>query len=115
MGNLTSEAYTSEEFYKAGSSVGSSGVMVYGMAQCWRSLNASGCKDCLESARDSVSRCLPAADGKALNAGCYLRYSTEPFYLANRLGSGGSSSGNSIDFCHACYVLLHILMIFFRF
>nr|XP_029120416.1 cysteine-rich receptor-like protein kinase 3 isoform X2 [Elaeis guineensis] len=91
--NLTSEAYSSKEYYKAGSlSVGSSGVTVYGMAQCWRSLNESGCRDCLESARGSVARCLPASDGKALNAGCYLRYSTEPFYVAQTVESGGSSS-----------------------
>lgn len=112
--NLTSEAYSSKEYYKAGSSVGPSGVTVYGMAQCWRSLNQSGCRDCLESARDSVARCLPAADGKALNAGCYLRYSTEPFYEATTVeGGGGSSSGNSIESCYACYILLHMLMIFF--
>ncbi|XP_008781331.3 cysteine-rich receptor-like protein kinase 2 [Phoenix dactylifera] len=90
--SLASEAYSSKEYYKAGSSAGSSGVTVYGMAQCWRSLNVSGCRDCLKSAKDSVARCLPAADGKALNAGCYLRYSTEPFYLAKTVESGGSSS-----------------------
>lgn len=73
------------------------GVSVYGMAQCWRSLNASGCRECLESARASAVKCLPATDGKALNAGCFVRYSTEPFYLAAS-SSGGGSSGISSSF-----------------
>nr|CAD1828562.1 unnamed protein product [Ananas comosus var. bracteatus] len=72
------------------------GVSVYGMAQCWRSLNASGCRECLESARASAVKCLPATDGKALNAGCFVRYSTEPFYLAASSSGGGSSARRTI-------------------
>jgi hypothetical protein len=41
-----------------------------------------------------VGRCLPgAAEGYGLNAGCVVRYSTQPFYLpANAGGGGGGSS-----------------------
>lgn len=46
-------------------------------------------------ARDRVvGRCLPrAAEGYGLNAGCVVRYSTQPFYLpANAAAAAGSSS-----------------------
>jgi hypothetical protein len=49
----------------------------------------------MATARDRVvGRCLPgAAEGYGLNAGCIVRYSTQPFYLlANAGGGGGSSS-----------------------
>ncbi|KAK9147053.1 hypothetical protein Sjap_006956 [Stephania japonica] len=62
-----------------------SGVEVYGVAQCWRSLNKSGCRECLESARKSVVGCLPSSEGRALNVGCYVRYSTEQFYVLAQL------------------------------
>ncbi|XP_072975521.1 cysteine-rich receptor-like protein kinase 2 [Typha angustifolia] len=92
LNNLTSRAYASEDYYQVGSSIVSQGVMVYGMAQCWRSLNATGCKDCLENAKKNVVKCLPAEDGKAMNAGCFMRYSKDPFYLTGTSGNGGSSS-----------------------
>ncbi|XP_043708497.1 cysteine-rich receptor-like protein kinase 2 [Telopea speciosissima] len=89
--NLTSEAYQQMDYYKEGSVSVSSGVSAYGIAQCWRSVNKSGCKDCLESARKNIVGCLPGSDGKALNAGCFVRYSTEPFYM-NVSSQNGSSS-----------------------
>ncbi|XP_042517869.1 cysteine-rich receptor-like protein kinase 2 isoform X1 [Macadamia integrifolia] len=94
--NLTSEAYEQVDYYKQGSVFVSSGVSAYGIAQCWRSVNKSGCKDCLESARKNIVGCLPGSDGKALNVGCFVRYSTEPFYLNVSSQSGSSSVGNRL-------------------
>ncbi|OAY77361.1 cysteine-rich receptor-like protein kinase 2 isoform X2 [Ananas comosus] len=94
--NLTAGALNQTKFYQVGSASVAAGVSVYGMAQCWRSLNASGCRECLESARASAVKCLPATDGKALNAGCFVRYSTEPFYLAASSSGGGSSARRTI-------------------
>lgn len=56
------------------------GVAVYALAQCWKTVNTSGCRDCLQKASNEVRGCLPAKEGRGLNAGCYLRYSTERFY-----------------------------------
>ncbi|KAF7819551.1 cysteine-rich receptor-like protein kinase 42 [Senna tora] len=53
---------------------------VYALAQCWESVGSDGCRDCLEKAEKEVRGCLPKREGRALNAGCYLRYSTEKFY-----------------------------------
>lgn len=53
---------------------------VYALAQCWNTLGTHGCRDCLMKAVRDVKGCLPNRQGRALNAGCYLRYSTHQFY-----------------------------------
>ncbi|KAK4750552.1 hypothetical protein SAY87_004034 [Trapa incisa] len=53
---------------------------VYAMGQCWSSLSTRECMICLEKAGKEVRRCLPSKEGKALNAGCYFKYSSEKFY-----------------------------------
>ncbi|KAG6426432.1 hypothetical protein SASPL_110655 [Salvia splendens] len=47
--------------------------------ECWRTIDAGACRACLENASDSVLRCLPSSDGRALNTGCFLRYSDGDF------------------------------------
>ncbi|KAK8960915.1 Cysteine-rich receptor-like protein kinase 42 [Platanthera guangdongensis] len=86
-----SMAYQEKEYYQVGSVQVSPDLTVYGMAQCWRSLNASGCRNCLEKGRDNIlDRCFPSMEAKAMNAGCFLRYSTEPFYLHETVNDSGS-------------------------
>lgn len=65
---------------------------VYGLAQCWKTLSKEGCKECLAKASRNVKRCLPSREGRGLNTGCYLRYSTEKFYT-DRPQNITSSSG----------------------
>lgn len=91
--NLTNGAYEDKDYYKEGNATISLDVKIYGVAQCWRSLNKSGCRDCLEKAREKIVGCFPASEGAALNAGCVVRYSMNPFYVASS-ASSGSSSGN---------------------
>lgn len=55
-------------------------VTVYGLVQCWEYLNSSACGTCLANAISRVSSCPPKNEGRALNSGCYLRYSTHKFY-----------------------------------
>ncbi|XP_027101818.2 cysteine-rich receptor-like protein kinase 42 isoform X1 [Coffea arabica] len=67
---------------------------VYGLAQCWKTLSKQGCKECLAKASRNVKGCLPSREGRGLNAGCYLRYSTQKFYT-DRPQNVSSSSGAS--------------------
>lgn len=53
---------------------------VYSMAQCWRTLRKDECRRCLKTAATKLGECAPAAEGRALFTGCYVRYSTEKFY-----------------------------------
>ncbi|KAE9605114.1 putative non-specific serine/threonine protein kinase [Lupinus albus] len=62
---------------------------VYAMAQCWNSVGSEGCRECLRKGGKEVRRCLPKKEGRALNAGCYLRYSTEKFYHEKGASKGG--------------------------
>ncbi|KAG2321606.1 hypothetical protein Bca52824_014819 [Brassica carinata] len=61
-------------------------VTVHGLAQCWEPLSRSGCVDCLSKASEQIGSCLSNGEGRALNAGCYMRFSTQKFY---------NNSGNS--------------------
>lgn len=54
---------------------------VYGLAQCWKTLSKEGCRECLAKASKNVKGCVPSMEGRGLNAGCYLRYSTQKFYV----------------------------------
>ncbi|KAK6139214.1 hypothetical protein DH2020_027050 [Rehmannia glutinosa] len=64
---------------------------VYVLADCWRTINASACRGCLENALESISGCLPWSDGRALNTGCFMRYSDSDFL--NPIPGNGSSRG----------------------
>ncbi|CAJ1940173.1 unnamed protein product [Sphenostylis stenocarpa] len=54
-------------------------VSVYGLAQCWELVNGSVCSKCLADAATRIASCA-TQEGRALNAGCYLRYSAHKFY-----------------------------------
>uniref|UniRef100_A0A2N9GWR1 Protein kinase domain-containing protein n=1 Tax=Fagus sylvatica TaxID=28930 RepID=A0A2N9GWR1_FAGSY len=78
-------------------------VTVYAVAQCVETASESGCQDCLKIASSNAQRCLPSADGRAYDAGCFLRYSDTPFFADNQtidinqfLGNGGSSKKKAI-------------------
>ena len=59
---------------------------VYAMAQCWKTMDSKRCKECLFDAGSKLRQCAPATDGRAMNAGCYLRYSTEKFFSNGPVG-----------------------------
>lgn len=67
---------------------------VYVLADCWRSLNASSCRACLENASTSILGCLPWSEGRALNTGCFMRYSDANFL--NPVQTSGRSRGTII-------------------
>ncbi|XP_073158729.1 cysteine-rich receptor-like protein kinase 2 [Henckelia pumila] len=89
------------KYYAATKSASTSGgnLTVYGVAQCAETISQSGCQDCLTVAYRNIQSCLPDADGRAIDAACFLRYSDTPFFSDNQttdissfLGGGGNSS-----------------------
>ncbi|KAK4430450.1 Cysteine-rich receptor-like protein kinase [Sesamum alatum] len=74
-------------------------LTIYGVAQCAETVTQRGCLDCLTVAYKNLQGCLPDADGRAIDAACFLRYSDTPFFADNQtldirpfLGGGGDSS-----------------------
>ncbi|XP_042497887.1 cysteine-rich receptor-like protein kinase 42 isoform X2 [Macadamia integrifolia] len=53
---------------------------VYILAQCWKTVSKTGCIACLKNAARGLISCVPGKEGIAMNAGCYMRYSTNKFY-----------------------------------
>ncbi|CAO2190668.1 unnamed protein product [Urochloa humidicola] len=77
-------------------SASSGGATAFALAQCWESLNATACAQCLRAASNAVAACAPAAEGRALFTGCYLRYSTRRFWNVNATAGSGSSGNNGV-------------------
>ncbi|KAA8533167.1 hypothetical protein F0562_033300 [Nyssa sinensis] len=73
---------------------GTANESAYVLSDCWRSLNASSCRACLENASNSILGCLPRSEGRALNTGCFMRYSDSNFL--NPEPQNGSSRGTII-------------------
>ncbi|KAI3798742.1 hypothetical protein L1987_34020 [Smallanthus sonchifolius] len=98
---------------------------VYAIAQCVQNASQAVCKNCLRSAYNNLySNCMPAAEGRAINVGCFMRYSEFPFFQNNQtinlipfLGKGSSSkSGMIIGVSSSAGVVLLItaLLLWFR-
>lgn len=96
LANVTAaaEAPGSQGFGAGSAAVG--GATAFAIAQCWETLNGTACAQCLRAASAAVAPCAPAAEGRALFAGCYLRYSTRQFWNVNAT-AGSSSSGTTIQ------------------
>ncbi|XP_074559061.1 cysteine-rich receptor-like protein kinase 2 [Curcuma longa] len=76
---------------------------VFGIAQCVETLSEAVCEQCLATAVNNVVLCLPSVDGRAVDAGCFMRYSNTAFFPANQtmdlsrfLNSGRSSRRRAI-------------------
>ncbi|KAI3462199.1 hypothetical protein Pfo_018862 [Paulownia fortunei] len=72
---------------------------IYGVAQCAETISQSGCQDCLTVGYRNIQGCLPDADGRSIDAACFIRYSETPFFADNQttditpfLGGGGGNS-----------------------
>ncbi|KAJ6771218.1 PROMASTIGOTE SURFACE ANTIGEN PROTEIN PSA [Salix koriyanagi] len=76
--NLSVQAPKNDGFFVG--SVDRGNVSVFGLAQCWEFVNGSACETCLTNAASKIGMCAPKDEGRVLNAGCYLRYSTQKFY-----------------------------------
>ncbi|XP_019185433.1 PREDICTED: cysteine-rich receptor-like protein kinase 2 [Ipomoea nil] len=64
---------------------GGGGATGYAVAQCAETVSQSSCEDCLSLAYNNIKDCLPnSADGRAVGAGCFLRYSDTAFFADNQ-------------------------------
>lgn len=64
--------------------VGGAGSTVYGVAQCVETASEAACKECLQVANTNINSCLPSTNGRAVDAGCFLRYSNIAFFAENQ-------------------------------
>ncbi|XP_057855631.2 cold-responsive protein kinase 1 [Cryptomeria japonica] len=72
-----------KDYFAAQTRKGPSNTTIYGLASCLRSLEKDFCKNCLSIAQTNIDKCFPSSEGRAIDAGCYLRYSSEPFFPSN--------------------------------
>ncbi|XP_058098019.1 cysteine-rich receptor-like protein kinase 43 [Magnolia sinica] len=56
------------------------GKVVYGVAQCLETVGETSCEECLKGAYGNIENCPPSADGRAMDGGCFLRYSNTAFF-----------------------------------
>ncbi|XP_043715122.1 cold-responsive protein kinase 1-like isoform X2 [Telopea speciosissima] len=63
----------------------SGGAAVYGVAQCAQTVSESGCADCLSVAYKNIEICVQESDSRAVDAGCFMRYSQTAFFADNQI------------------------------
>ncbi|XP_024966160.1 cysteine-rich receptor-like protein kinase 2 isoform X2 [Cynara cardunculus var. scolymus] len=95
---------------------------IYAIAQCNLNLSQSVCEDCLNARYGSLDACLPSTTGRAIDNGCFMRYSQTRFFGQNQttnitpfLWDGDSSKKRSIIggvVGGVCCLLLVILALF---
>ncbi|GLJ51885.1 hypothetical protein SUGI_1102290 [Cryptomeria japonica] len=47
------------------------------------SIERDSCEECLSTAKTNINKCFPRSQGRAIDAGCYLRYDSKPFFPSN--------------------------------
>ena len=101
--NLSVEAPKNDNFFVG--LVNKGNIMVYGLAQCWELVSRTGCERCLANAFYNISSCTPKEEGRVLNAGCYMRYSTQKFYYnsSNTVGGNNIHQGEFFHFLVKIY------------
>ncbi|KAI4342541.1 hypothetical protein MLD38_027158 [Melastoma candidum] len=82
----------------------------YALAQCWSTLSLEQCKTCLRNASSLVKSCLPRAEGRAMNAGCFVRYSNQKFYSIPN-GRGSLKLGTAIAVSLAAIAVASLLVV----
>lgn len=94
LSTAVSSAPNNRGYARAQVTVPGTNESAYVLTDCWRTLNASSCRACLETASASISKCLPWSEGRALYTGCFMRYSDRDFL--NPVPRSGRSRGSVI-------------------
>uniref|UniRef100_A0A0D6QRJ0 Uncharacterized protein n=1 Tax=Araucaria cunninghamii TaxID=56994 RepID=A0A0D6QRJ0_ARACU len=97
--DLCAAAPRTEYLFAAQTRKDASNRTVYGLASCLRTLTEQECKACLAIAQINMNSCYPHTEGRAVDAGCYLRYATYSFFLNNATTDLTAllSSGNKVS------------------
>ncbi|GKV42873.1 hypothetical protein SLEP1_g50235 [Rubroshorea leprosula] len=111
-------------FFAASKKEVSGNKTVYGVAQCIETISKSGCQNCMAVVYSDIQQCPPNSDGRAINWGCFLRYSESPFFADNQttdiapfLKNEGSSKKDALigGLVGGIGFLLLVLAVFFWF
>ncbi|KAL7588923.1 hypothetical protein Lser_V15G41139 [Lactuca serriola] len=95
--NVVADALSNDEYFGRGEVVVVPGnKSVYVMAECWRTLSPGNCRKCLENASEVISKCLPWSEGRALNTGCFMRYSDTKFLNPIQQIGGSKNKGKMV-------------------
>ncbi|XP_057855576.2 cysteine-rich receptor-like protein kinase 2 [Cryptomeria japonica] len=81
--DLCSATPQMKDYLAAQTRQGPSNTTVYGLASCIRSIQRNSCQECLSIAKTNINKCFPRSEGRAVDAGCYLRYDSKPFLPRN--------------------------------
>ncbi|KAJ9564613.1 hypothetical protein OSB04_000579 [Centaurea solstitialis] len=57
---------------------------LYAIAHCVENTTRRICQNCLNTAYNNLYGCLPHTEGKAIDLGCFMRYSETPFFKENQ-------------------------------
>jgi len=60
------------------------GSAIYAVAQCVETATEDKCLSCMQVGYNNLQSCLPKTEGRAYDAGCFMRYSTTPFFADNQ-------------------------------
>ncbi|GLT86261.1 hypothetical protein SLE2022_044090 [Rubroshorea leprosula] len=102
----------------------SGNITVYGVAQCIETISKSGCQDCMAVVHSNIQQCSRKSEGRAMDVGCFLRYSESPFFADNQttdiapfLKNAGSSKKDALigGLVGGIGFLLLVLAVFFWF
>ncbi|KAJ0656351.1 putative non-specific serine/threonine protein kinase [Helianthus annuus] len=65
--------------------VGANTSIAYAIAQCAETVTPDGCKNCLQVAYANIKSCATdVTDGRAVDSGCFMRYSASAFFANNK-------------------------------
>ncbi|KAI7733044.1 hypothetical protein M8C21_032209 [Ambrosia artemisiifolia] len=116
-------------FYAASTApvVGANTSTAYAIAQCAKTVTIDGCKNCLNVAYANIKSCATdVIDGRAVDSGCFMRYSATAFFSKNKtiditpfLQEGGSKNkgaviGGVLGGVGALIILLIGLLLWYR-
>lgn len=82
--DLTTATPKIKGFFAATKTQVTGGGSVYATAQCVETATENDCLACLTIGYNNLQACLPNTDGRAYDAGCFLRYSETRFFADNK-------------------------------